>query len=103
VVCGVTIVKQKRQACAAFLGVLTISINVVRVCCILTTIFRVFVLSGRHAEPEKAAPATCPKTHSANQPTRENTASVASDSPYEKGRSAGRCGLFETLFQQATV
>jgi hypothetical protein len=57
-VCGVTIVKQKRQACAAFLGVLTISINVLRVCCILTTIFRVFVLPGRHAKREKAAAAT---------------------------------------------
>jgi hypothetical protein len=43
VVCGVTIVKQKRQACAAFLGVLAISINVLRVCCIPTTILVVFV------------------------------------------------------------
>jgi hypothetical protein len=43
VVCDVTIVKQKRQACAAFLGVLTISINVLRGCCILTTILGVSV------------------------------------------------------------
>src|SRR6478672_4919767 len=38
VVCDVTMVKQKRQACAAFLGVLTVSKHVLRVCCILTTI-----------------------------------------------------------------
>jgi hypothetical protein len=36
-------VKQKRQASAAFLGVLTLSSKVVRVCCILTTIPKPFV------------------------------------------------------------
>jgi hypothetical protein len=83
VVWGITIVKQKRQACAAFLGVLTISINVLRVCCILTTIFRVFVLPGRHAEREKAAAATDRRKLFANQLSRENTASIASESPHE--------------------
>jgi hypothetical protein len=63
VVCGATIVKQKRQACAAFLGVLTISINVVSVCGIPTTIFRVFALSGDMRKPKKAATATCRKAH----------------------------------------
>jgi hypothetical protein len=46
VVCDGTIVKQKRQACAAFLGVLAVSINVLRVCCILTTIFWGFRATG---------------------------------------------------------
>jgi len=94
VVCGITIVKQKRQACAAFLGVLAVSINLLRVCCILTTIFRVFVLSGRFAEPEKQH-----RRHAEgrailriNLPVK-NTSPVASDSSHEKGRSAGRCGL----------
>jgi hypothetical protein len=110
VVCGVTIVKQKRQACAAFLGVLTISINVVSVCCILTTILRVFAPPARYPEPEKAAAATDRRKLFANQLFRENTASVASQSPreledstHEKGRSGGRCGLSETLFRRATV
>jgi hypothetical protein len=55
VVCDGTIVKQKRQACAAFLGVLAVSINVLRVCCILTTILQVLVPPSGHLEPEKAA------------------------------------------------
>jgi hypothetical protein len=53
-VCDVTIVKQKRQACAAFLGVLAVSINVLRVCCIPTTILGVGT-AGQQLEPEKAA------------------------------------------------
>jgi hypothetical protein len=48
VIRGVIIEKQKRQASAAFLGVLAFAINVVLVCCILTTNF----------EPRAAASAT---------------------------------------------
>jgi len=59
VVCDVTIVKQKRQACAAFLGVLPVSINVLRVCCIPTTIFE-FGAAGQQLEPEKAAAGDLP-------------------------------------------
>jgi hypothetical protein len=54
VVCDVTIVKQKRQACAAFLGVRAVSINVLRVCCILTTIFKALCYRLQ-LEPEKAS------------------------------------------------
>jgi hypothetical protein len=93
VVCGITIVKQKRQACAAFLGVLAVSINLLRVCCILTTIFGIFALPDRILESEEAYGRHTNECPFANQSARENTAPVASDSPHEKGRSAGRCGL----------
>jgi hypothetical protein len=99
VVCDITIVKQKRQACAAFLGVRAISINVLRVCCILTTILRPLAPPDGHLEPETATAGNTPAATFANQTPRENTAPVA----YEKGRSAERCGLFETLSPQATV
>jgi hypothetical protein len=61
VVCGVTIVKQKRQACADFLGVPAVSINVLRVCCILTTILQVLAPTNGHLEPEKAAAGDTPE------------------------------------------
>src|SRR5438552_18519058 len=83
VVCGVTIVKQKRQACAAFLGVLTISINVVSVCCILTTILR----GSRHRHGirnrKKQQRRQTGGSFFANQLARENTTSVAPESPRE--------------------
>jgi hypothetical protein len=104
VVRGITIVKQKRQACAVFLGVRAVSINVLRVCCILTTIFRVFVLSGRHAEPEKSSTGGITEgRHFCESTFHENTAPVASDSPHEKGRSGGRCGLLKRCTRQTTV
>jgi hypothetical protein len=74
VVCDVTIVKQKRQACADFLGVLAVSINVLRVCCILTTILRVLVPTNGRLELEKAAAGDMQKAAFANQSLRENTA-----------------------------
>jgi hypothetical protein len=51
-------VKQKRQACADFLGVPAVSINVLRMCCILTTIFGVFVPPSHIWNRKKAAWAT---------------------------------------------
>jgi hypothetical protein len=46
-------VKQKSQSSAAFLGVLTVSENVVSGCCIPTTILAVAVSGKRHLEPAK--------------------------------------------------
>jgi hypothetical protein len=46
-------VKQKSQSSAAFLGVLTVSENVVSGCCIPTTILAVVVSGKRHLEPAK--------------------------------------------------
>jgi hypothetical protein len=110
VVCGVTIVKQKRQASAAFLGVLPISTNVVRVCCILTTILRGFAPPHGIGSRKSSSGDRPAEAFLANQLLRENTASVTFESPHElkdggheKGRSGGRCGLSETLLRQATV
>src|SRR6185295_17224654 len=55
VVWGVTIVKQKRQASAAFLGVQAVPIDVLRVCCILTTILRGFASPARYRERENSS------------------------------------------------
>jgi hypothetical protein len=55
---GAMIVKQKRRAGAAFLGILTISRNVLRACCILTTIFEAFLPLKTTSETRKATPAT---------------------------------------------
>jgi hypothetical protein len=79
------IVKQKRQASAAFLGVLAFPINVVRVCCILTTIFRALALP-RGIRHRKSSISGSVRQHSfANQPVRENTDSIASDRLNELG------------------
>jgi len=103
VVCDVTIVKQKRQACAAFLGVLTISINVLRVCCILTTIFGVLAPLRRHREPEKATPASTEGRSSANQLPRENTAPIASETVTKKAAAVDAAAFPKRCSRQATV
>jgi hypothetical protein len=46
-------VKQKSQSSADFLGVMTVSENVLDGCCIPTTILAISVSPGRHPEPEK--------------------------------------------------
>jgi hypothetical protein len=46
-------VKQKSQASADFLGVLTVSKNLLNGCCIPTTILAIFVLAKRYPEAEK--------------------------------------------------
>jgi hypothetical protein len=51
--CGAIVVKQKSQAGAAFLGILTISRNVLGACCILTTILPAF-LRGRPISETKS-------------------------------------------------
>src|SRR5437660_4977445 len=87
VVCGVTIVKQKRQACAAFLGVLTVSINLVSVCCILTTILRV-LCPGDGMETGKTRTGDTPADAllRINLPVKIRHRSRG-DSAHEKGRS----------------
>src|SRR5439155_18046069 len=87
VVCGVTIVKQKRQASAAFLGVRAVSTNVLRACCILTTILGVLVPPDSRWKWKKQQLATWRGMLFANQHHRENADPVTSDSPHEKGRS----------------
>jgi hypothetical protein len=47
-------VKQKSQSSADFLGVLTVSENVLCGCCIPTTTGVIFVSVWRHPEPEKS-------------------------------------------------
>jgi hypothetical protein len=108
VVCDVTIVKQKRRACADFLGVLTISINVLRVCCILTTILRVLVPPDGHLEPETAIAGNTPAATFANQTPRENTAPDARDSPHEtaltkKAAALNAAASSKRYSRQATV
>jgi hypothetical protein len=51
------VVKQKSQAAAAFLGILPIPANVLRACCILTTILPGFSRIQPASELEKATPA----------------------------------------------
>jgi hypothetical protein len=72
--------------------------------------FAGFRATGTVSGTGKATAATDRRKLFANQLFRENTASVASQSPrelkdstHEKGRSGGRCGRSETLFRQATV
>jgi hypothetical protein len=50
---GVIAVKQKSQSSADFLGVLTVSENVVSGCCIPTTILAAIVSGRRHLEAAK--------------------------------------------------
>jgi hypothetical protein len=65
-------VKQKRQASADFLGVLTVSRNVVDGCCIPTTTLVVPVSDERHMEPQKVAnPAAIHKPHESNGLSRD--------------------------------
>ena len=86
--------KQKRQACAAFLGVLTFRRNVLSVCCILTT--NLAATCPGNGIRDRAGSCDPGRGHAFARINLPVKIRLWSRSRHEKGRSAGRCGLHET-------
>jgi hypothetical protein len=84
-------VKQKRQAIAAFLGVMAVPRKVVGVCCIPTTIlthFGAFARPDMHSIAGKAGLAGWPLVNRINLPWPEGLTVFATKRPQRRG-----CGL----------